>query len=1299
MVASNGWYTQINLSWAYSSTNQTGFIIQRSTDGTNFIQIAQVLPSTITYRDVATWPSMTYLYRVCAYNAGGNSAFSNVAGTQTPELCSGQVGIIGWGDESGPAGVSGVVAVTAGWSHSLALQSDGTVVGWGDNSSGQATPPTGLSGVVAISAGFSHSLALESNGTVVGWGDNTYGESSPPSGLSGVETIAAGEWYSLALESNGTVVGWGYTASLPPPGLSNIVAIAAGNWHGLGLRSDGTIIGWGDNYYNESVAPAGLSNVVAISAGDYYSLALRSDGTVVVWGFDGDSETNLPAGLGGVVGIAAGGLHALALKSNGTVVGWGYNSVGQIDTPAGLSGVGTVSAGGYDSFALVVVPYPPANLTATAVSSNEVDLAWTSQGFLYGFNIQRAPDNGGSPGPWTQIATIGPETNFYADTGLTADIKYWFQVQAFDNCGSTSFGNLASATPLSAPVAPSSLSATAVSESQINLAWTNHSATASGILIERAPDASGSPGMWTQIASVASNATAYSDTGLSPLTTYWYRIRAYNIGGDSAYSNLANATTQVLTAPSSLQAAGDATNQILLFWTDNSNYATGYAIERAPDNGGSPGTFVQIATVATNSNSYADTGLPLKTTFWYRVRAFNATAYSAYSNVASGSTLPLPPLPPTNLAATTLSTAEILLSWVDINNDELGFSIERAPDNQGTPGWFAKIGTVRSNVTTYVDSGLTAGKKYWYRVRAYIDLPYYLPYYSTYSNLATATTFPNSVDSWISPASGKWESGPNWSLGAPPSDYLSATFITNGSSKTVTIDAITVSNYPGSMTLTNLNVAAPPGATNTLLLSTSGTNTPLHLSEGLYVQSGGLVDVENSLLQLDSWPANGYVNVTNSTVDGTLLVQNGGQITLSGVTQEVVQLIIGNVATGQMTVSGGTITGGQSMIDIGYAPGSQGTLTIATGATVLTSVISIGRNPGATGTVWMTGGQLIATNDPPIDDIYVGDEGTGQMTISNGTVLLRAVLVACFFGAQGTFTMAGGSVTASSGFDIGCGSSGYASTGTFWMTGGQFLANGLSAIGSVTVGRLIVTGGVMQVPLVIVGSIPGSQGSLTVSGGVVSISSNLVVGDCASTASGQVTVVGGGSLFITNSSHTAFLDVRHGTLLVSTGGVLVVDRLVMTNACGLLVRSGGSLIVGNLVLDPNLSAIGDGIPNWWKQQYGLDPLPPTAYLANADPDGDGCNNLCGVSRRHRPDQQRRQRFRITSIVRTNSSDYSITWMTGLAKTNALQATTNFPAGYSDIFTVTNTTGTATNYTDPGAVTNNLSRAYRIRLVP
>ena len=90
------------------------------------------------------------------------------------------------------------MALAAGWSHSLALKPNGTVLAWGSNDFGQTNVPPDLSGVKAIAAGWDHNLALKSNGTVVAWGWNYHGITNVPAGLSDVTAVAAKGYHSLA---------------------------------------------------------------------------------------------------------------------------------------------------------------------------------------------------------------------------------------------------------------------------------------------------------------------------------------------------------------------------------------------------------------------------------------------------------------------------------------------------------------------------------------------------------------------------------------------------------------------------------------------------------------------------------------------------------------------------------------------------------------------------------------------------------------------------------------------------------------------------------------------------------------------------------------------------------------------------------------------------------------------------------------------------------------------------------------------------------------------------------------------
>ncbi|MCP4550390.1 MAG: M28 family peptidase [bacterium] len=183
------------------------------------------------------------------------------------------------------------------------------------------------------------------------------------------------------------------------------------------------------------------------------------------------------------------------------------------------------------------------------------------------------------------------------------------------------------------PIAPSNLVATAVSESQIDLTWTDNSTGEGGFEIQRKTGS----GSFATIATVGANVTAYSDTGLTANTTYDYRVRATKGSLVSGWSNEDSATTLSPTPPadpSNLVATAASQTSINLTWTDNATDEDGFEVQRKTGSG----SFATVATLGANVTAYTDTGLAPGTTYDYRARATKGSLTSGWSNEDSATT-------------------------------------------------------------------------------------------------------------------------------------------------------------------------------------------------------------------------------------------------------------------------------------------------------------------------------------------------------------------------------------------------------------------------------------------------------------------------------------------------------------------------------------------------------------------------------------------------------------------------------------------------------------------------------------
>ena len=181
------------------------------------------------------------------------------------------------------------------------------------------------------------------------------------------------------------------------------------------------------------------------------------------------------------------------------------------------------------------------------------------------------------------------------------------------------------------PDRPTDLSALALSTSEISLNWTDNTSDEAGFKIERKTEEDGT---YSQIGTTGANVTTYTDSGLIDGTIYFYRVMAYTASMNSPYTNEASASTP-LAAPTGLSATAASSTRINLNWTNHSDAATGFKIERKT---GEDGTYSHIATVAGNETQYGNSGLAAQTLYFYRVRAYRGEADSDYSNEASATT-------------------------------------------------------------------------------------------------------------------------------------------------------------------------------------------------------------------------------------------------------------------------------------------------------------------------------------------------------------------------------------------------------------------------------------------------------------------------------------------------------------------------------------------------------------------------------------------------------------------------------------------------------------------------------------
>lgn len=638
----------ITLTWINNATNATGFIIERTqtpVDLNSFQEVASLGITPLTYIDEDLKPNTTYFYRIKAFNKDGESGYSSIASGNTKL-------------ELGPPATPTEFKATAVSTFQINLS-------WKDNANNEtsyiierATEETGefsrLSPLPANTE-FFENIGLKAN--------TTY-------------------YYRVIAKNNdgeaasGTISAKTYEAAQPPTAPSNLSAVA--------VSTVQINLSWTDNSNSETNFKIERSTS---STGPFEFIA--------------------------AVGANVTTYQNFGLSPNTTY----YYRVQAISGDGASAFTNTANAMTYSA---PQPPSAPSKLAATGVSTSQINLTWQdNSNNETGFVIERASS---SDGPFSFVGAVGANVTSFENTGLNANTRYYYKVRAINNDGTSGFSNTASSTTLQVPVAPTAptnLAATGVSTTQINLTWQDNATSETNFEVYRS-NAEGGP--FTLLASVPANQTTYESTGLSPSTTYYYRVLASNKDGKSGYSNVASATTSGVAlppnAPDGLTALAVSTTQINLKWNDRSDNETNFVIERSIGNNTH---YEIIADVNANDTTFESTGLTANQTYFYRVRAANEDGNSAYSNEASATTLStgVAPNAPSDLYGRVLSQTSIELFWTDNSNNEEVFILERAEERNGERGSFVPIdNAITSNTISYLNSGLAPDTKYWYRIKA-----------------------------------------------------------------------------------------------------------------------------------------------------------------------------------------------------------------------------------------------------------------------------------------------------------------------------------------------------------------------------------------------------------------------------------------------------------------------------------------------------------------------------------------------------------------------------------------------------
>jgi titin len=739
--------TQINLSWTDNSDNEANFRVSRKlSTATTWSTVATLAANTVSYQDTGLTPSTTYVYAVVAVHSNGQTATSSsvTATTSASALIaptnlvattynSNQVDLTWTDNTSSETGYRILRRLTSSTSTSLELVT--TIAA--NSTSYSVTGLNASTGYTFAVAAVNVAGAVAISGTATA--TTTANPMTTPTGLTAT-VFSANQinlaWTDLSTNETGFRVlrrpNSSTSSSRTPWTLVATTAADITTYEDTGLTAATTykyavasVNAIGDYAISATVEATTLSSLLT-APNDVTAKAVSDTAINLTWKDTTTAETGyrilrrLTSATSATPAVIASlAANAASYSDTGLLAGTSYTyTVVAFDAAGNTASSRNVAA---TTKAEVVIA--PSGLVATPFNSNQVDLTWADNSSNEtGFRILRRPaslSSSSGPPEFSPVALLGPNLTSYSVTGLNSSTAYIFAVAAVGVTGSFGMSDTVSATTLANPmIAPTGVTATTVSDTQINLAWTDNSTNETGFRILRRASgrSSNNNTPWTLVTTTAADATSYENTGLTAVTGYTYAVASANANGDYAISSTASATTlsTLLTAPADFTAKVVSDIQVNLTWKDTTVAETGYRVLRKLTSSGSA-TPTTIATLAANSNSYTDTGLVAATGYTYSVVAFDAAGKTASSKNVNVATKAEVVIAPSGLVATPVNSNQVDLTWTDNSSNEVSFRILRKLTSSSE---YAQVATVPANTTTYSVTGLNASTSYIFAVAA-----------------------------------------------------------------------------------------------------------------------------------------------------------------------------------------------------------------------------------------------------------------------------------------------------------------------------------------------------------------------------------------------------------------------------------------------------------------------------------------------------------------------------------------------------------------------------------------------------